>query len=381
MGDVGAVVEQPGAGQDEGSGADAGDAAAGGGGAPGELQQRRHALRRASAGAADHDQGVQWQCVQWGMAERFALHGDAHAAADQAAGLGQRMSDHVAHEAAGACLQQGFELHQAGRLTDAEPYYRAALERRPDFPAAWSNLGLVRMVAGAVDEAEQCQREALRLDPAFADAHNGLGLVHYRFGRVAKAEDCFRGCLRLWQDHPGAHLNLAVALQSRGRLEEAEVWYRDALRVGANAAEVYNNLSVLLRELGRVAEAEASCREALHLRPEMAGAQVNLAILLLLTGRWAEAWPFCEARAGSATLRRRGAGSGRSCGPAISRSPVAPSCYMPNRASATRCNFAATCPWWRHGARAWCRRCRRPWCDCWHGWGGCPGGGGRRRAA
>jgi Flp pilus assembly protein TadD len=218
------------------------------------------------------------------------------------------MSEHIAYEAAGACLQQGFELHQAGQLTAAEPYYRAALERRPDFPAAWSNLGLVRMAAGAVDEAEQCQREALRLDPAFADAHNGLGLVHYRFGRVAEAENCFRGCLRLWPDHPGAHLNLAVALQSRGRLEEAEVWYRDALRVGANAAEVYNNLSVLLRELGRVAEAEASCLQALRLRPDMAGAQVNLAISLLLAGRWAEAWPFYEARArvGDLAAARRG---------------------------------------------------------------------------
>ena len=218
------------------------------------------------------------------------------------------MSEHITHSEAGACLQRGFDLHRAGQMDAAEPHYRAALLRRPDFPAAWANLGLVRMAAGALDEAEQHQREALRLDPAFPDAHNGLGLVHYRLGRIAEAENCFRGCLRLWPEHPGAHLNLAVALQSRGRLEEAEAWYRDALRRGADAPQVHNNLSVLLRELGRTAEAEASCREALRLRPEMADAQVNLAMSLLLTGRWAEAWPVYEARwqIGDLALARRG---------------------------------------------------------------------------
>jgi len=128
------------------------------------------------------------------------------------------MSYHLTSNEAGACLQRGFDLHRAGQIDAAEPHYRAALRHRPDFPAAWSNLGLVRMAAGAFDEAEQHQREALRLDPAFPDAHNGMGLVHYHLGRVAEAENCFRGCLRLWPEHPGAHLNLAVALQSRGRL-------------------------------------------------------------------------------------------------------------------------------------------------------------------
>jgi Flp pilus assembly protein TadD len=206
------------------------------------------------------------------------------------------MADDVTHSEAGACLQRGFDLHRAGQMDAAEPCYRAALQRRPEFPAAWANLGLLRMAAGALDEAEQHQREALRLDPAFPDAHNGLGLVHYHLGRVAEAENCFRGCLRLWPEHPGATLNLAVALQSRGRLQEAEAVYRDALRLGADAAQVHNNLGVLLRELGRVAEAEANCREALRLRPDMADAQANLAMVLLLTGRWAEAWPYYEAR-------------------------------------------------------------------------------------
>ncbi len=218
------------------------------------------------------------------------------------------MADHNALNETDACLQRGVDLHRTGHLDAAEEQYRAALQHRPDFPAAWATLGLARMAAGALDEAEQHQREALRLDPTFPEAHNGLGLVHYQFGRIAEAENCFRGCLRLWPEHPGAHLNLAVALQSRGQHDAAEASYRDALRFGADAAQVHNNLSVLLREMGRVTEAEASARMALRVRPDMADARVNLALVRLLTGRWAEAWPDYEARwlVGGLALARRG---------------------------------------------------------------------------
>ena len=205
-------------------------------------------------------------------------------------------TQHPALIEADTCLQRGVDLHQAGQLDAAASGYRAALQQRPEFPAAWATLGLARMAAGALDEAEQHQREALRLDPTLPEAHNGLGLVHYQHGRVAEAENCFRDCLRLWPEHPGAHLNLAVALQSRGHLQAAEASYRDALRFGADAAQVCNNLSVLLREMGRIREAEAAVRMALRLRPDRPDAQVNLAMVLLLTGRWAEAWPPYEAR-------------------------------------------------------------------------------------
>ncbi len=212
------------------------------------------------------------------------------------------MTEQIIDDQAAASLQRGYDLHRAGQRDAAEPCYRAALRLRPELPAAWCCLGLLRMAAGALEDAEQHQREALRLDPALADAHNGLGMVHYQLGRVAEAENCFRGCLRLSPAHSGATLNLAVTLQSCGRPREAEASYRDALRLGADAAQVHSNFSVLLRELGCPEEAEANCRDALRLRPDLADAQANLAMVLLLTGRWAEAWPYYEARWQTADL-------------------------------------------------------------------------------
>jgi len=106
-------------------------------------------------------------------------------------------AEHPAPIEPDTCLQRGVDLHQAGQLDAAASCYRAALQQRPEFPAAWATLGLARMAAGALAEAERHQREALRLDPTLPEAHNGLGLVHYQYGRVAEAENCFRDCLRL----------------------------------------------------------------------------------------------------------------------------------------------------------------------------------------
>jgi len=192
--------------------------------------------------------------------------------------------------------QRGYELHRAGQIEEAAAHYREAVRLKPDFTAAWTNLGLAGISLEEFGEAERCQREALRLDPDFADAHNNLGMVHYQLGRVAEAENCFRAALRLRPDYVNALTNLAIALHSIGHLDTAETTYREALAAGADPLTTHSNLSVLLRETRRLDQAETHAREALAIDPDFPPAQVNLALALLLTERWTEAWPLYEAR-------------------------------------------------------------------------------------
>jgi superkiller protein 3 len=90
---------------------------------------------------------------------------------------------------------KGFHLHLHNRLTEAEPFYRRAVELDPEFNEAWMNLGLALLAQGLPEEALSCQRQALRLDPENADALNNLGMVHYAHGHIAEAENCFRAAL------------------------------------------------------------------------------------------------------------------------------------------------------------------------------------------
>ena len=54
---------------------------------------------------------------------------------------------------------------------------RKAVALKPDYGAAYSNLGLVLHDQGFLDEAMAAYGKALTLDPALAEAHGNLGLA------------------------------------------------------------------------------------------------------------------------------------------------------------------------------------------------------------
>ena len=190
----------------------------------------------------------------------------------------------------------GFELHRQGRATEAESFYRRALQLEPDFITAWMNLGLVHFELGNYEAAEEFEREALRLDPEQADAHNHLGMIHYKRGRIAEAENCFRNALRLNPAHPHATLNLGSIRQVLDHPEEAEGLFRRAIALGSNAAHARSNLALCMMEQVRPQEAEVLCRQALEERPEYAEAKANLALALMTQGKLKEGWEYYETR-------------------------------------------------------------------------------------
>lgn len=191
---------------------------------------------------------------------------------------------------------QAYALHIQGRMSEAEPLYRDALQLDPDFKEAWINLGLAAFGQGQLEAAEDCQRQALRIDPDMVDAHNNLGMIHYSLNRMAEAENCLRAALRLRPDHANATLNLGSVRQVNNHVREAEALFRRALTLGAEPARVKSNLALALLEQVRPEEAERCCRESLALRAGNPEARSNLALALLTMGRLKEGWNEYEAR-------------------------------------------------------------------------------------
>ena len=64
----------------------------------------------------------------------------------------------------------GEALYRAGRLRQAEPHLRRAVEIDPELVPAWNNLGLVLLDTGREREAERVLRRAYALDSGRTDA-------------------------------------------------------------------------------------------------------------------------------------------------------------------------------------------------------------------
>jgi Flp pilus assembly protein TadD len=158
------------------------------------------------------------------------------------------------------------ELHQAGKVAEAEPLYRQVIAARPDDHAALALLGVLLMQTGRAQTAVDFLTKAASLCPA----------------------------------NPEYHLNRGAALDFAGRLDEAVAAYREALSRKSDYAQVLSNLGNALRRQGKAAEAVDMCRRAISVRPEFAEAHNNLGLALVESGQYG---PAIDAHARAVTLR------------------------------------------------------------------------------
>lgn len=104
-------------------------------------------------------------------------------------------------------LQRALDLHQSGRLADAESAYHAALADFPDDPNALHLLGLVLAQQGHVVEAVPWFQKAIARFPDSAAFHANLGFALESAG-AGEAVEAFQRALSLDPNQPLAKARL-----------------------------------------------------------------------------------------------------------------------------------------------------------------------------
>jgi tetratricopeptide (TPR) repeat protein len=84
-------------------------------------------------------------------------------------------------------VEDGYELHEAGRLQEAEAAYRTALDTHGPDALLLYNLGVLLQDMERKAEAAESYEAALQLDPAMADGHYNLALLCEDLGRAREA--------------------------------------------------------------------------------------------------------------------------------------------------------------------------------------------------
>ncbi len=188
-----------------------------------------------------------------------------------------------------ALICGGLTIQRNALYSDPRALWAETVERAPDNPRAYANLGLVEMELGEIAEAERLFREAWRLDGNVADNAYHLALVSAQQQRYEEAEVLYREALRLDSRHAQAHNNLGSLLANAGRFDQALTHYRAAIAARPAFPEAQANLSDMLLEGGDLAGATDAAREALRLRPAFADGHFRLANALAAAGAAGEA--------------------------------------------------------------------------------------------
>jgi tetratricopeptide (TPR) repeat protein len=186
-------------------------------------------------------------------------------------------------------LMQALELHQQGRLAEAERLYSAILAAKPDHADALHYLGLIKLANGKFVEALQSIAGAMRSRTPSPQILLNYGLVLNALNRHAEALDSFDRAIKLKSKFFEAHNSRGIVLAMLGRDEEALESYRRALAITPNDEGVHYNRGNALKNLGRFDEALASYDHALALRPDHAEALCNRGVILHELKRFDEA--------------------------------------------------------------------------------------------
>ncbi len=177
---------------------------------------------------------------------------------DQAVGLVDQIIERHPHSG-WALMVRGNLFRASGRVGEAERDLRAAVDRMPASPEAWSALGLYLLDRRRPDEAQPLLARAAEARPDDVSLVVAAAMATGQAGDVAAADAALRAATRRFPDSAGPVLGLARLRTSNGDSDGAFAALTESLRRGPDVSVAYALVSTA-QETGRTADAIAILR-------------------------------------------------------------------------------------------------------------------------
>ena len=162
------------------------------------------------------------------------------------------------------CVQLAATYRDAGRLPEAERWFRRAVELRPESWSNWNNLGSLLVRKGDYPGARLAFEQIVRLVPGKNRGYEQLAAVDMLEGKTEQAIAEYRRLPTPVEDWELAS-NIGTAYFYVGQLEEARQFYLLAVRLKPDDALMRRNLGDCYARAGQTDEARAAYREAVRL--------------------------------------------------------------------------------------------------------------------
>jgi Flp pilus assembly protein TadD len=180
--------------------------------------------------------------------------------------------------------------HQAGRLAEAEQFYRQVLVEQPNHPDALHLLGILFAQQGKHEPAVELIGRAIAVNPTTVVFHSNLANVLREMGRPQDAIAPYREAMRLNPNSPKDMVNLAAALRESGDPVAAMKECMAAFKIKPDLPELHHEMGIARLENGDIDGATRSLGRAIALSPHWPEPHWNLSIALLLKGDYRQGW-------------------------------------------------------------------------------------------
>jgi len=172
------------------------------------------------------------------------------------------------------------DLHQQGRLEEAETLYREILGTDPDHVVATHMLGMLLHQLGRSDEALVSLERAIELGGTRPAQLANTAKVYTDLDHSGKALKLLEQALSQDGQHFGAWYNQAQALRKLGRPAEALASAEQAVAVQPENPDAHLLMAAILAELGRYGEQRQALERALGCGADPVECRIGIAATL-----------------------------------------------------------------------------------------------------
>ena len=183
----------------------------------------------------------------------------------------------AARKAAGAGpdtaqLQADFKaaatLLQEGKLDESEAAFKELAAKNPSTPEVHYNLGLIATRKKDWPAAEAAFKRAIELRPEFGDAYSQLADVYTKMGQPEKATEVLQQAAE--GGDPGVLFSQAAMLLNAGKLDEAAAAFKKVEAADPSNAEVQYHLATIALNQGKTDECVARLEKYVAANPKNA---------------------------------------------------------------------------------------------------------------
>jgi Tfp pilus assembly protein PilF len=164
-------------------------------------------------------------------------------------------------------FQKAVELQTAGQLDQAEALYKEILEKSPDVPEVYQNLGSLYLTKKEYPAAEAAFQKALELRPDSTDISTQLARVYQESGQDDKAMALIEKSAGENPQDARAQFNRGIFLLNANKNEEAIGAFEAAIQADPTIAEAYYRLGALMIGQGKIPESIQHLEKYLSLNP------------------------------------------------------------------------------------------------------------------
>ncbi len=186
-------------------------------------------------------------------------------------------------------FQSATQLHQAGKLDQAEELCRQILAEQPEHADCTHLLGVILAQQQQFAPAIDLMRRAIAIRPGIVQYYFNLGVALRRSGQPVAAAACFRQVLALEPGNATAFNRLGSVLHSMGQIDEGIAALIEAVRLGPDVAGFHFDAGTGYAKMGQSDQAIRYYREATRLDPKNAHYMYNFGAALAERGNFPEA--------------------------------------------------------------------------------------------